>query len=91
MQEVGRCRRCPGGAHRIPLAPRPVYVQCWGALRGCPCGGEAPPSPFTLVWHDAEVARRALAGVSVDPEGGTPYVDDVVRLLTRVGVTVELR
>ncbi|MEE1782198.1 barstar family protein [Streptomyces sp. SP17BM10] len=67
------------------------YPQCWHALRGCPCGGDAPPEPFTLVWHDAEVARRALAAVSVDTEGQTPYVDDVLRLLARVGITVEPR
>ncbi|MFJ6567992.1 hypothetical protein ACIQNU_11240 [Streptomyces sp. NPDC091292] len=67
------------------------YHQCWGALRGCQCGGEWPDAPFTLVWHDAEVARRALASVNVDTAGETPYVDDVLRLLTRVGITVELR
>ncbi|MFF3072793.1 hypothetical protein [Kitasatospora sp. NPDC057936] len=67
------------------------YAQCWHVLRGCPCGGDLPPAPFTLVWHDAEVARRALAEVTVDTEGETPYVDDVLRLLARVGITVELR
>ncbi|WP_331767796.1 hypothetical protein [Embleya sp. NBC_00896] len=67
------------------------YHQCWGTLRGCPCGGEWPPAPFTPVWHDTSVARRALASVSVDTEGETPYVDDVLGLLARVGITVELR
>ncbi|WP_228980998.1 hypothetical protein [Streptomyces sp. DH12] len=67
------------------------YVQCWAALRGCQCGGEAPPEPFTLVWRDADVARGALAGVSVDSAGELTYVGSVVRLLRRVGVTVELR
>ncbi|MGW7366881.1 hypothetical protein ACWGI8_26475 [Streptomyces sp. NPDC054841] len=67
------------------------HHQCWGVLRGCQCGGEWPPTPFTLVWHDAEVARRALASVSVDTAGETSYVDDVLRLLARVGITVELR
>ncbi|MFD3875428.1 hypothetical protein [Streptomyces sp. NPDC058623] len=67
------------------------YPQCWHTLRGCPCGGNLPPTPFTLVWHDAEVARRALASVSVDTAGETPYVDDVLRLLAHVGITVELR
>ncbi|KPC60656.1 hypothetical protein ADL29_28535 [Streptomyces chattanoogensis] len=62
-----------------------------GSVRGCPCGGDFPPAPFTLVWHDAEVARRALAAVTVDTAGETPYVDDVLRLLARVGITVELR
>lgn len=42
----------------------------WGnALRGCQCGGEAARGPFTLVWHDADVSRQALAGVSVDANG----------------------
>ncbi|GAA2484708.1 hypothetical protein [Streptomyces gobitricini] len=67
------------------------YHQCWVTLRGCPCGGERPPTPFTLVWHDAGVARRALAPVSVDTAGETPYFEDVLRLLARVGITVELR
>ncbi|GAA2498531.1 hypothetical protein GCM10010406_38830 [Streptomyces thermolineatus] len=67
------------------------YLQCWDALYGCSCGGERPREPFTLVWHDAEVARRALAPASMDPAGGTPYMDDVLRLLAQVGITVELR
>ncbi|MEU8437652.1 hypothetical protein AB0F18_33100 [Streptomyces sp. NPDC029216] len=64
------------------------YPQCWHTLRGCPCGGDRPPSPFTLVWHEAGVARSALAAVTVDTAGETPYVDDVLRLLAGVGVTV---
>ncbi|MEU9033204.1 hypothetical protein AB0D46_38050 [Streptomyces sp. NPDC048383] len=50
-----------------------------------------PPAPFTLIWDEAEVARRALGAVIVGPEGDTPYVDDVLRLPARVGITVEFR
>ncbi|AJT63232.3 hypothetical protein [Streptomyces chattanoogensis] len=81
MCAIGEAVAGPGG----------LYPQCWHTLRGCPCGGDFPPAPFTLVWHDAEVARRALAAVTVDTAGETPYVDDVLRLLARVGITVELR
>ncbi len=35
--------------------------------------------PFTLVWHDAETARRALAGVVEDPEEGLTYFEEIVR------------
>ncbi|MEU2627913.1 hypothetical protein [Kitasatospora sp. NPDC007106] len=65
--------------------------QCWGVLLGCPCGGEDVRGPFTLVWHDADTARRALAGVSVDPAGELPYVEHVVRFLEETGITVVLR
>ncbi|MFJ3842401.1 hypothetical protein ACIPY6_43975 [Streptomyces sp. NPDC090054] len=67
------------------------YDQCWHTLRGCPCGGDMPRSPFTLIWHDADVARRALAAVTVDAAGETPYLDGVLRLLAQVGIAVELR
>ncbi|MGW2629195.1 barstar family protein [Streptomyces chattanoogensis] len=67
------------------------WHQCWNALRGCQCGGEASWVPFTLVWHDADVARRALAGVSVDTDGELSYFDAAVSFLERMGVTVALR
>ncbi len=63
------------------------YHQCRGTLRGCRCGGEWPPAPFTPAWHDAEVARRALASVSVDTAGETPYVD--MRARTRPGEALD--
>ncbi|MEV4502114.1 hypothetical protein [Streptomyces klenkii] len=67
------------------------WYQCWNALRGCQCGGEVPRVPFTLIWHDADVARQALAGVSVDTDGELSYFDAVVPFLERMGVTVVLR
>ncbi|MFD7325902.1 hypothetical protein ACFV9D_33315 [Streptomyces sp. NPDC059875] len=67
------------------------WHQCWNALSGCPCGGDASRAPFTLVWHDADVARRALADISVDTDGELSYFDAVVPFLERMGVTVVLR
>jgi hypothetical protein len=64
------------------------WHQCWNALRGCHCGGETSRVPFTLVWHDADVARQTLAGVSVDTAGEVDYFDAVVPFLERMGVTV---
>ncbi|MFF7209643.1 hypothetical protein ACFZAU_03780 [Streptomyces sp. NPDC008238] len=71
--------------------PGRQWLQCWNALRGCQCRGERPRVPFTLVWHDADVARHALAGVSVDRDGELGYFDAVVPFLERMGVTVRLR
>lgn len=71
--------------------PGRQWHQCWNVLRGCPCGGEAPRVPFTLVWHDADVSRQALANVSVDAEGELSYFDAVVAFLERMGVAVVLR
>ncbi|GGQ09647.1 hypothetical protein [Streptomyces roseolilacinus] len=67
------------------------WHQCWNALRGCSCRGEASRVPFTLVWRDADVARQALVGVSVDTDGDVSYFDAVVPFLERMGVTVVLR
>jgi hypothetical protein len=41
-----------------------------------------------LTWHDSEVARRALADVVEDPEGGLSSFEDITRLLERCGVTI---
>ncbi|MFG2334256.1 hypothetical protein ACGFMM_32285 [Streptomyces sp. NPDC048604] len=71
--------------------PGRTWHQCWSALRGCQCGGEIHCPPFTLVWHDADVARRALADVSEDTDGELNYFDAVVGFLERLGITVELR
>ncbi len=71
--------------------PGYAWHQCWNALRGCQCRGEAPRAPFTLVWHHADVARQALAGVGVDRDGEVDYFEAVVPFLERLGVTVVLR
>ncbi|MFC8271401.1 hypothetical protein ACFUJR_02420 [Streptomyces sp. NPDC057271] len=69
--------------------PGARFAGCWGVLRGCPCGGDRLPGPVTLVWHDAHVAREALASVSADTEGELTYFESVVRLLEQSGIVVE--
>ncbi|MFD7449231.1 hypothetical protein [Kitasatospora sp. NPDC059827] len=54
-------------------------------------GGPSVVPPFTLVWHQAEVARTALAEHILDPRGDRSYFDETVSLLRAYGVTVELR
>ncbi|MFH8774186.1 hypothetical protein [Streptomyces sp. NPDC017958] len=64
------------------------FNQCWAVMRGCPCGGNLLRAPFTLVWHDADVAREALASISVDTAGELTYYESVVRFLQGLGITV---
>lgn len=73
------------------LGPGHYYGREWQAFRDCLSGGFGVRPPFTLIWNDAGVARRALADVIEDPEGLLPYFDEVIRLLERAGVTVVLR
>lgn len=69
------------------------WHRCWNALRGCQCGGEVPRIPFTLVWHNADVARQAPGQHQrgPGPDGELSYFDAVVPFLERLGVTVVLR
>ncbi|WKU45716.1 barstar family protein [Streptomyces sp. VNUA116] len=53
-------------------------------------GGYGVGLPFTLVWHDADVARKALADVVHNPDNGLPYFEEVVGLMRQWGVTVVL-
>ncbi|QKW22553.1 hypothetical protein HUT16_28820 [Kitasatospora sp. NA04385] len=53
-------------------------------------GGTAVVSPFTLVWHDAETARRCLAGEIVGGDPVRSYFDVVLEVLAERGVTVVL-
>ncbi|MEI5133678.1 barstar family protein [Streptomyces libani] len=62
----------------------------WDAFRDCLCGGFGVAPPFTLIWHDAGTARRALADVVYDPEEGLSYFEEVVQTLERSRVTVVL-
>ncbi|MFC4066686.1 barstar family protein [Actinoplanes subglobosus] len=73
------------------LGPGRYFGREWQAFRDCLNGGFGVVPPFTLIWHDAGVARHALADVVEDPEGLLPYFDEVVQLLERFGVTVVLR
>ncbi|MFF0298388.1 hypothetical protein ACFYST_33615 [Kitasatospora sp. NPDC004614] len=54
-------------------------------------GGPAVVPPFTLVWHNAEIACGALAGYVLDHRTGDTHFDVTVELLREYGVTVELR
>ncbi|WSD69295.1 hypothetical protein OG978_18960 [Streptomyces sp. NBC_01591] len=45
-------------------------------------------APFTLIWHDADIARQALAAVVRDAEKGLTYFEEIVQLLESHGVTV---
>ncbi|MFD5097672.1 barstar family protein [Streptomyces albidochromogenes] len=69
--------------------PGGYFGREWNAFADCLGGGFGVTAPFTLVWHDADVARRALAGV-VSEEGLT-YFEDIVRLLERRGAHVLLQ
>ncbi|MFJ2742285.1 barstar family protein [Streptomyces sp. NPDC087440] len=73
------------------LGPGRYFGREWNALKDCLGGGFGVVPPFTLTWHDSEIARRALADVVEDPEDGLSYFEDVVQLLERCGVTVVLR
>lgn len=73
------------------LGPGRYFGREWNAFKDCLCGGFGVAPPFTLTWHDSEIARRALADVVQDPEGELSYFEEIVRLLERRGVTVNLR
>ncbi|WP_260634246.1 barstar family protein [Streptomyces angustmyceticus] len=73
------------------VGPGGYFGRERNAFEDCLNGGFGVAPPFTLIWHDAEVARRALAGIGSDPDGKLGYVEDIVRLLERRGVTVVLQ
>lgn len=73
------------------LGPGRYFGREWHAFKDCLGGGFGVVPPFTLTWHDSEVARRALEDVVEDPDGRLSYFEEVVRILERCGVTVALR
>ncbi|WP_406385821.1 barstar family protein [Streptomyces sp. NBC_00211] len=73
------------------LGPGRYFGREWNAFKDCLGGGFGVAPPFTLTWHDSEVARRALANVVEDPEDGLSYFEEIVRLFERCGVTVVLQ
>jgi hypothetical protein len=73
------------------VGPGGYFGREWNAFKDCLSGGFGVSPPFTLIWHDADVARQALAGVVSDPGEGLSYFEDIVRLLTRYGAVVELQ
>jgi hypothetical protein len=79
---VGEAVNGPGG----------YFGWNWHALRDCLSGGFGAATPFTLVWHDSDVARRHLdGGYDRDRHLFTDTFDDVVGLLAEKGVDVVLR
>ncbi|MFI5707540.1 barstar family protein [Kribbella sp. NPDC051620] len=73
------------------LGPGFYFGREWNAFKDCLCGGFGVVPPFTLNWHDSDVARQAFAGVFTDPAERLTYFEEVVRLLERNGVSVVLR
>ncbi|WP_405787335.1 barstar family protein [Streptomyces sp. NBC_00029] len=73
------------------LGPGRYFGREWNAFKDCLGGGFGVAPPFTLIWHDFEVARCALADVVEDPLGRLSYFEEIFQLLERRGVTVVLR
>ncbi|MFI9326120.1 barstar family protein [Kitasatospora sp. NPDC052868] len=61
------------------------------ALADCLRGGFGPRPPFTLVWADADTARRHLTGQVFIGERRLDYFDAILDTLRAGGVAVELR
>ncbi|WP_411149749.1 barstar family protein [Streptomyces sp. A30] len=63
----------------------------WGlsAMDDCLRGRWGAAPPFTLVWHDAHIARACL-GVTPLPDDRPPTFDELLAFLTERGVEVRL-
>ncbi|MEU4067741.1 barstar family protein [Streptomyces wedmorensis] len=59
-------------------------------LDDCLGGRRGVVGPFTLIWHDADIARHAL-NFTLDHGGKLTYFEGVLRLLESRGVAVILR
>ncbi|MFD7415925.1 hypothetical protein [Kitasatospora purpeofusca] len=70
------------------IGPGGTYGHCLESVKDHLGGGPSVFSPFTLVWHHADVARAALAH---DPDRHGSFFEQTVDLLSRYGVTVVLR
>ncbi|MFK0261884.1 barstar family protein [Streptomyces angustmyceticus] len=73
------------------VGPGGYFGREWNAFKDCLGGGFGVAPPFPVIWHDAEVARRALAGTLSDPDGKLSCFEDIVRPLERCGVTAVLQ
>ncbi|UQX01585.1 barstar family protein [Streptomyces sp. RerS4] len=69
--------------------PGGYYGRCWNSLFDALSGGFGATPPFTLVWHDYEATRRALADGSDASDAS--YADEVLGRLRAFGVRVEVR
>ncbi|MEV7511010.1 barstar family protein [Streptomyces sp. NPDC091201] len=72
------------------LGPGAHYGTCLDSVQDSLCGGLSVVPPFTLVWHQAGTARRALAEDVLHHLGGRSYFEESVHLLRERGVTVVL-
>jgi hypothetical protein len=72
------------------IGPGGYFGREWMAFKDCLAGGFGIALPFTLVWHDSEVARQALADAYGAPEEHHNYFEEIVDLLRCFGVTVVL-
>ncbi|WP_354642095.1 barstar family protein [Kitasatospora camelliae] len=68
--------------------PGGYYGRCWHSLADCLDGGFGLVPPFTLVWHDFDVAGRSFADDLLE---GKPYAEAVVERLRHWGITADLR
>ncbi|MFF4098567.1 barstar family protein [Streptomyces sp. NPDC001903] len=59
-------------------------------LNDCLGGQRGVIGPFTLIWHDADIARHAL-NFTLEHGGKLTYFEEAVQLLESRGVTVVLR
>ncbi|SEG91118.1 Barstar (barnase inhibitor) [Actinacidiphila yanglinensis] len=73
------------------LGPGAHYGRDLDDVEDCLCGGPSVVPPFTLVWHHADIARRALAGHVLHHCGGLSYFEVTVNILRKKGVTVVLQ
>ncbi|WP_371481853.1 barstar family protein [Kitasatospora sp. NBC_00315] len=75
---IGAALNGPGGYYGANL----------DALADCLRGGFGPAAPFTLVWHDAAVARRWLTSRLEVAGRDLSYYEAVLDTLRAGGVTV---
>jgi RNAse (barnase) inhibitor barstar len=71
--------------------PGGYYGGNLDALADCLRGGFGAEPPFTLVWHEAAVARQLLTGRVEIAGRGLSYFEALVHTLREGGVTVLLR
>jgi RNAse (barnase) inhibitor barstar len=73
------------------LGPGANYGRDLDSVKDYLGGGPSVVPPFTLVWHHADIARRALAGHILDHRTGLSYFEVTVNLLREYGATVVLQ
>ncbi|MFD7031939.1 barstar family protein [Streptomyces sp. NPDC059917] len=73
------------------IGPGRYFGRDRDTFEDCLFGGFGLVPPFTLIWHDGAIARRALADVTDGPDGRLSYFEEILQLLAARGVTVVLR